>query len=44
MNEHWADHLNEINGRELLIISPLMLLTLLVGLWPAWIFTLINKA
>jgi NADH-quinone oxidoreductase subunit M len=47
MNEHWAsgDHkLTEINTRELFVIVPLMVLMLAIGLWPAWILEVINKA
>jgi len=47
MNEHWAhgEHkLTEINAREILVIAPLMLLMLAVGVYPAWIVTVINNA
>ncbi len=47
MNEHWAhgEHkLTEINTRELFVIVPLMILMLVIGLWPAWILEIINKA
>jgi NADH-quinone oxidoreductase subunit M len=47
MNEHWAhgEHkLTEINTRELFVIVPLMALMLVIGLWPAWILEIINKA
>ncbi len=47
MNEHWAhgEHkLTEINTRELFVIVPLMVLMLVIGLWPAWILEVINKA
>jgi NADH-quinone oxidoreductase subunit M len=47
MNEHWAhgEHkLTEINTRELFVIVPLMILMLVIGLWPAWILEVINKA
>jgi NADH-quinone oxidoreductase subunit M len=47
MNEHWAhgEHkLTEINTREILVMAPLMALILVIGLWPAWILEVINKA
>ncbi len=47
MNEHWAhgEHkLTEINSREILVMAPLMALILWIGIWPAWILGVINKA
>jgi NADH-quinone oxidoreductase subunit M len=47
MNEHWAhgEHkLTEINTREILVMAPLMILMLVIGVWPAWILDVINKA
>jgi NADH-quinone oxidoreductase subunit M len=47
LNEHWAHgehHLTEINTREILVMVPLMALILWIGLWPAWILDVINKA
>ena len=47
LNEHWAhgEHkLTEINRRELLVMAPLMVLILVIGLYPAWILEVINKA
>ncbi len=47
MNEHWAhgEHkLTEINMREVLVMAPLMALILVIGIWPAWILEVINKA
>mgnify|MGYP001600993248 CR=1 FL=1 len=49
MNEHWAaargEHkLTEINMREIFVIAPLMILSLVIGIWPAWILEVINKA
>ncbi len=43
-NEHWIGHLTEINLREIIVISPLMLLMLWIGVWPAWILGVINSA
>jgi NADH-quinone oxidoreductase subunit M len=47
MNEHWAhgEHkLTEINAREILVMVPLMVLILWIGIYPAWILDVINKA
>jgi NADH-quinone oxidoreductase subunit M len=47
LNEHWAhgEHkLTEINTREIVVMAPLMALILVIGLWPAWILDVINKA
>jgi NADH-quinone oxidoreductase subunit M len=47
LNEHWAygEHrLTEINTREILVMVPLMVLILWIGIWPAWILDVINKA
>ena len=47
MNEHWAqgEHkLTEISTREIVVMAPLMTLILIIGVWPAWILDVINKA
>jgi NADH-quinone oxidoreductase subunit M len=47
MNEHWAhgEHkLTEINTREIIVMVPLMALILWIGLYPAWILNVINRA
>jgi NADH-quinone oxidoreductase subunit M len=47
VNEHWAhgEHkLTEINTREILVMVPLMALILVIGVYPAWILDVINKA
>jgi NADH-quinone oxidoreductase subunit M len=47
LNEHWAhgEHkISEINTREILVMLPLMILILIIGVWPAWILDVINKA
>lgn len=47
INEHWAhgEHkLTDINTREVLVIAPLMALILILGIWPAWLLDVINKA
>jgi NADH-quinone oxidoreductase subunit M len=47
LNEHWThgEHrLTEINMREIIVMSPLMVLILVIGIHPAWILDVINKA
>lgn len=44
LNEHWVGHLTEINAREIFVIVPLMVLILWIGVYPAWILDVINKA
>jgi NADH-quinone oxidoreductase subunit M len=47
LNQHWAhgEHrLTEINTREIFVMVPLMALILWIGIWPAWILDVINKA
>jgi NADH-quinone oxidoreductase subunit M len=47
LNEQWAhgEHrLSEISTREILVMTPLMILILVIGVWPAWILNVINKA
>jgi NADH-quinone oxidoreductase subunit M len=47
LNEHWAhgEHkLTEINLREIIVMAPLMILILVIGVYPAWILDVINKA
>ncbi|MGB9668761.1 MAG: complex I subunit 4 family protein [Anaerolineales bacterium] len=44
LNEKWVGHLTEINPREIFVIAPLMVLMLWIGVWPAWILDLINRA
>ncbi len=47
LNEHWAhgEHkLTEINTREILVMAPLMFLILWIGIYPAWILDVINRA
>ena len=47
LNEHWAqgEHkLTDINVREIMVMAPLMALILVIGVYPAWILDVINKA
>jgi NADH-quinone oxidoreductase subunit M len=43
-NEHWIGHITEINAREIMVISPLMILMFTIGVWPNWILGVINSA
>lgn len=44
LNKRWVGNISEISARELLVITPLMVMMLWIGVWPAWILDLINKA
>jgi len=44
LNEKWVGHLTEIKLREIFVIAPLMILMLWIGIWPAWILDVINRA
>ncbi|QYK50987.1 MAG: NADH-quinone oxidoreductase subunit M [Anaerolineales bacterium] len=44
LNEEWKGHVSEINGRELLVMAPLVVLMLWLGFWPAWLLNVINQA
>jgi NADH-quinone oxidoreductase subunit M len=44
LNKRWVGHLSEINARELLVITPLMVMMLWLGVWPGWLLDVINKA
>lgn len=44
LNEKWVGQLTEINPREIFVIAPLMVLMLWIGIWPAWILDVINRA
>lgn len=44
LNEQWVGHLSDINMREILVMAPLMILMLWIGVWPAWILDVINRA
>jgi NADH-quinone oxidoreductase subunit M len=43
-NPHWQGHSLEIGAREICAISPLMVLMLAIGVWPAWILSMINAS
>ncbi len=43
LNEAWSDHDMEIGRREIAAMSPLMVLMLAIGVWPAWILDVINQ-
>jgi len=44
LNEKWVGHLSEITPREVVVIAPLMVFMLWIGVWPAWIVDVINRA
>ena len=41
-NMHWKDYNLEIDLREAIAISPLLVLMLITGLLPNWILSIIN--
>ncbi len=44
LNEKWKGHLADITPREIAVLSPLVVLMLWLGLWPAWLLNVINQA
>ncbi|MEK6256626.1 MAG: NADH-quinone oxidoreductase subunit M [Chloroflexota bacterium] len=42
--EHKGHEITEITRRELFVIAPLMVLMLWLGIWPAWLLSVINNA
>ena len=44
LNKTHIGHLTDMNKRELLVIAPLMVLMLWLGIWPAWLLDVIDKA
>jgi NADH-quinone oxidoreductase subunit M len=47
LNERWAQgeqKLSDINLREIFVMAPLMVLILVIGIYPAWILDVINRA
>ena len=44
LNNQWVGHLPEINTREIFVLVPLIVFILAIGIWPAWILEIINKA
>jgi NADH-quinone oxidoreductase subunit M len=44
LNQNWKGKMTEIQPRELLVMVPLMAFSLLIGIWPAWLMDVINRA
>jgi NADH-quinone oxidoreductase subunit M len=44
LNKRWSGHLSEMTTRELVVMTPLLVLILVIGIWPAWILNVINRA
>lgn len=44
LNKRWSGHLVEITQREMIVMVPLLVLILVIGLWPSWILSVINRA
>lgn len=43
LNAEWKHHLKDISPAEIVVIAPLMVLSFLIGVWPAWIMQIINQ-
>ncbi|HNZ12295.1 MAG TPA: NADH-quinone oxidoreductase subunit M [Anaerolineaceae bacterium] len=44
LNARWVGVLQEITGRELAVITPLVILMVALGLWPMWLLQPINTS
>lgn len=44
LNQNWVGHLRDINARELIVMSPLVILMFILGVWPGWLLNVINQA
>jgi len=44
LNARWLGHLTDMTRREMMVIAPLMILMLILGVWPAWLLDVINRA
>jgi NADH-quinone oxidoreductase subunit M len=44
LNARWQGHLTDMTLREMMVIAPLMILMLILGVWPAWLLDVINRA
>jgi len=44
LNGRWQGHLTDMTRREVLVMAPLMILMLVLGVWPAWLLDMINRA
>jgi NADH-quinone oxidoreductase subunit M len=42
LNPKWIGHRLEISPREVIAVAPLMALLVVVGVWPAWLVSVIN--
>ena len=44
LNQKWNGKISEMDVREIFVITPLMVIILIIGIWPAWIVDVINRA
>jgi len=44
LNERWKGHVNEMTFRELIVIAPLAVFSLVIGIWPSWLLEVINRS
>jgi len=42
VNPKWIGHRLEISPREVIAVAPLMALLVVIGVWPAWLVSVIN--
>ncbi len=44
LNQRWEGKLKDMNPREIVVMAPLVILMLVLGIWPAWLLDVINRA
>ncbi|HML40931.1 MAG TPA: NADH-quinone oxidoreductase subunit M [Bellilinea sp.] len=44
LNTRWVGHLRDINTREIVVMTPLVIFMLVLGVWPTWLLNVINQA
>lgn len=44
LNQRWEGKLSDMNPREIVVMAPLVILMLVLGIWPAWLLDVINRA
>jgi NADH-quinone oxidoreductase subunit M len=44
LNTRWVGHMRDINTREIVVMTPLVIFMLVLGVWPTWLLNVINQA
>jgi len=44
LNKRWAGRMEDLTPRELVVMAPLVALMVILGIWPAWLLDVINRA